>query len=204
MLTQGLPLLSFPSKYNSRGPQENSPVSSEEQGPKHKNKNPDDILKIVFSLSRDHQDFRVWLDLQGHQDRRYLLSPCGAEGNTGVGWAEFTHIPPLCSSSSYRHYQDASGQALPRLMHEILNPLSPTHYLKDEGPLLFYSPLRSSLWELISAGIVLAGDLQCWGRELSFWVNKAGEILRTHMMYCFTRVFHAFSVTISFQSQSPC
>lgn len=80
----------------------------------------------------------------------------------------------------------------------------PRHYLKDEGSFLLYSPLRSSLWELISAGIVLAGDLQCWGHELLFWVNKAGEILRTHMMYCFTRVFHAFSVTISFQSQSPC
>ena len=34
---------------------------------------------MSFSLSRDPQDFRVWLDLQGHQDRRYLLSSALAE-----------------------------------------------------------------------------------------------------------------------------
>jgi len=38
---------------------------------KRKNKSPDDILKMSFTLSRDRQDFQVWLDLQGHQDRRY-------------------------------------------------------------------------------------------------------------------------------------
>lgn len=34
---------------------------------------------MSFSSSRDHQDFQVWLDLQGHQDRRYLLSSALAE-----------------------------------------------------------------------------------------------------------------------------
>ena len=103
----------------------------------------------------------MWLDLQGHQDRRYVLNSALAELRETQVQSRQNSCPMLLFSLSSTIRLSCCPRPL-LLMQDILKISFSTMimpYLQDEGSFLLALPFRKQLMGTdLCVGIVLIGD----------------------------------------------